>query len=84
MKLKDNYQGVRAIVQYGWLPQRETFLRYHMISLTGYDLRNTLTGLHETTSGILKWAFEAKKGFYGNFSANWFLEDLVDTIILGK
>ncbi len=81
---KDNYQGVRLIVQYGWLPQRETFLRYHTISLTSYDFRNTLTGLHETTSGILKWSFEAKKGFSGNISANWLLEDLADTIILGN
>ncbi|MFZ0471466.1 MAG: DUF5916 domain-containing protein [Bacteroidales bacterium] len=81
---KDNYQGVRAILQYGWLPQRETFLRYHSISLTAYDFWNTLTGLHETTNGIFKWHFEAKKGFYGNISANWFLEDIADTLILGN
>lgn len=81
---KDNYQGVRAILQYGWLPQRETFLRYHSISLTAYDFRNTLTGLHETTNGILKWQFEAKTGFYGNIAANWFLEDLADTLTLGN
>ena len=54
-EVKDNYQGVRAILQYGWLPQRETFLRYHSISLTAYDFWNTLTGFHETTNGILKW-----------------------------
>jgi hypothetical protein len=81
---KDNYQGVRAILQYGWLPQRETFLRYHSVSLTAYDFWNTLTGLHETTNGIFKWHFEAKKGFYGNISANWLLEDLADTLILGN
>jgi len=83
-EVKDNYQGVRTILQYGWLPERETFLRYHAISLTAYDLWNTLTGLHETTSGILKWQFEAKKGFSGNLSSTWFLEDLVDTLILGN
>jgi hypothetical protein len=81
---KDNYQGVRAILQYGWLLQRETFLRYHSVSLTAYDFWNTLTGLHETTNGIFKWHFEAKKGFYGNISANWLLEDLADTLILGN
>src|SRR5665647_527861 len=83
-EVKDNYQGVRAILQYGWLPQRETFLRYHSISVTVYDFWNTLTGLHETTNGILKWQFEAKKGFYGNIAANWFLEDLADTLVLGN
>ncbi len=31
-EVKDNYQGVRTILQYGWLPERETFLRYHTIS----------------------------------------------------
>jgi hypothetical protein len=81
---KDNYQGVRAILRYGWLPQRETFLRYHSVSLTAYDFWNTLTGLHETTNGILKWSWEAKKGSYGNIAANWFLEDLADTLILGN
>jgi hypothetical protein len=82
-EVKNNYQGVRAILQYGWLPQRETFLRYHSISLTAYDFWNTLTGLHETTNGILKWQFEAKKGFYGNIAANWLLEDLADSLALG-
>jgi hypothetical protein len=81
---KDNYQGARAILQYGWLPQRETFLRYHSVSLTAYDFWNTLTGLHETTNGIVKWSFDAKKGFYGNIAANWFLEDIADTLILGN
>jgi len=83
-EVKNNYQGERVILQYGWLPQRETFLRYHSVSLTAYDFRNTLTGLHETSNGILKWYFEAKKGYYGNIAANWFLEDLADTLILGN
>ncbi len=83
-EVKDNYHGVRTILQYGWLPQRKTFLRYHSVSLTAYDFRNTLTGLHETSNGILKWYFEAKKGYYGNIAANWFLEDLADTLILGN
>jgi len=81
---KDNYQGGRAILQYGWLPQRETFLRYHSVSLTAYDFWNTLTGLHETTNGILKWYFQAKKGSYGSIAANWFHEDLADTLSLGN
>ena len=83
-EVKDNYQGGRVILQNGWLPQRETFLRYHSVSLTAYDFWNTLTGLHETTNGILKWYFEAKKGYSGNIAANWFLEDLADTLILGN
>ncbi len=70
-------------MQYGWLPPGEAFLRYHSISLSAYDFWSTLTGLHETTSGILKWQFEAKKGFNGNIATNWFLEDLSDTLILG-
>jgi len=81
---KDNYQGGRAILQYGWLPQRETFLRYHSVSLMAYDFWNTLTGLHETTNGILKWYFQAKKGSYGSIAANWFHEDLADTLSLGN
>lgn len=83
-EVKDNYHGIRTILQYGWLPERETFLRYHSVSFTAYDFWNTLTGLHETTNGILKWQFEAKKGFFGNISANWFLEDLADTLKLGN
>jgi hypothetical protein len=45
---------------------------------------STLNGLHETTNGILKWNFEAKKGFLGNIAVNWYHEDLADTLILGN
>ncbi|HUW93962.1 MAG TPA: DUF5916 domain-containing protein [Bacteroidales bacterium] len=83
-EVKDNYQGAKAILQNGWLPQGETFIRYHSVSLTAYNFWNTLTALHETAYGLLKWNFEAKKGFYGNIAANWFLEDIYDTLSLGN
>lgn len=83
-EVKDNYQGVRTIMQYGWIPETETFIRYHALSLTAYNFRNTLTGDHETLTGILKWNFEAKKGFTGNIAANWLLEDIYDTLSLGN
>jgi hypothetical protein len=83
-EVKDNYQGVRTILQYGWIPESETFIRYHSFSLTAYNFMNTLTGLHETVNGILKWNFEAKKGFTGSIAANWFLEDIYDTLSLGN
>ncbi len=84
VEVKDNYQGIRAILQYGWLPEGDIFIRYHNVSLTAYNFWNTSTGLHETDNGILKWSFEAKKGFYGNIAANWFLEDIYDTLSLGN
>jgi hypothetical protein len=80
---KDNYQVARCILQNGWFPEGD-FIRFHKISLTAYSLWNTLNGLHETTAGILKWNFEAKKGFLGNIAANWSLEDLADTLSLGN
>jgi len=40
--------------------------------------------LHETANGELTWYFEAKKGFWGNITANWFLEDLADELTLGN
>lgn len=82
--MKDNYQGVRSILQYGWIPETETFIRYHSFSLTAYNFLNTLTGYHETLAGILKWSFEAKKGFSGNIAANWLLEDIYDILSLGN
>lgn len=82
-EIKDNYQQVRGILQNGWFPAGDSFIRYHKLSLTAYSLWNTLNGLHETTNGLLKWNFEAKKGFSGNIAANWFLEDIADTLSLG-
>ena len=81
---KDDYQGLRAILQYGWLPAGDVFIRHHTISLTAYAFSNTLTGMHETTMGTLKWGFEAKKGFSGNIAINWSLEDIYDTLSLGN
>lgn len=81
---KDNYQIVRSILQNGWFPEGDFFIRYHKLSLTAYSLWNTLNGLHETTNGLLKWNFEAKKGFSGNIAANWFMEDIADTLSLGN
>ncbi|HAQ17810.1 MAG TPA: hypothetical protein DCR40_01100 [Prolixibacteraceae bacterium] len=83
-EIKDNYQLVRSILQHGWFPEGKSFIRYHKLSLTAYSLWNTLNDLHETTSGILKWNFEAKKGFSGNIAANWFVENLADTLSLGN
>lgn len=81
---KDNYQLVRCILQNGWFPEGENFIRYHKISLTAYSIWNTLNSLHETTNGILKWNFEAKKGFLGNIAVNWYQEDLAGTLTLGN
>jgi hypothetical protein len=83
-EVKDNYQGIRSILQYGWLPKGDIFIRYHKIVLTAYDFWNTATGLHETTNGVLAWNFEAKKGFMGSIAANWFREDLAEELSLGN
>jgi hypothetical protein len=80
---KDNFQLGKMILQYGWLPA-ETFLHYHKVSILAYDLWNTATGLHETDNIILTWYFEAKKGYWGGVDANWFLEDIADTLSLGN
>lgn len=83
-EIKDNYQFVRSILQNGWFPKGESFIRYHKLSLTAFGIWNTSNGLHETTNGLLKWNFEAKKGYFGNVALNWFLEDLADTLSLGN
>jgi hypothetical protein len=81
---KDNYQVLRSLFQYGWLPGEDKTMRFHRISITAYDLWNTATGLHETTNGILTWYYEAKKGYWGNVALNGFHEDLSDTLSLGS
>jgi hypothetical protein len=83
-ELKDNYQGWRAITQYGWLPRETASLRYHKIMLTGYTFWNTATRLRETVNCVLTWYFEAKKGYSGDIAVNWFLEDLSDPLSLGN
>jgi len=83
-EVKDNYQGTRTILQYGWFPKGEIFIRDHILSLTVYNFRNTLTNLHETFSGLLKWTVEAKKGYWGNIGVNWYIEDIYDTLSIGN
>jgi Domain of unknown function (DUF5916) len=81
---KDNFQELRSIFQYGWLPGEEKAIRFHRMSLKACDLWNTATGLHETTNGVLTWYYEGKKGYWGDIGINWFLEDLADTLALGN
>jgi len=83
-ELKDNYQGVRAIFQYGWLPGENAVIRHQLISFTGTNIWNTATGLQETTSGMITWMFEAKKGFMGSIFSTWYREDLSDSLTLGN
>ena len=54
-EIKDNYQGWRAISQYGWFPGQESPLRYHKIMLTGYTFWNTATRLRETVNTVMTW-----------------------------
>jgi hypothetical protein len=81
---KKAYQGPLVTVLYGWLPEEEKVLRYHRLSLSGYNSKNTVTGIHETTNTTLTWYWEAKKLYGGTIAANWFIEDLADTLILGN
>jgi len=82
-EVKNNYQGFRAILQYGWLPKEKAAMRINKVYYTGTNFWSTATGLFETSTNILSWQFEAKKGYSGNISVTWNLEDLTDTLILG-
>ena len=83
-EMKDNYQGYRIIAQYGRLPAENALLRYHKIFLNTYTFWNTSTRLRETINTVLTWQYEAKKGYLGNIAANWFLEDVYDSLSLGN
>lgn len=81
---KEDYHGTRTILRYGWLPESDIFIRYHYFSLSLWNIWNTATGSHETTNAEVDWYFEAKKGFYGDITASWHLENLQDTLTLGN
>jgi len=81
---KKSYHGPVASILYGWMPERETFIRRHIITLSGYNYWNAQTGLHETTNAELNWYWESKKLFGGTVDLNWYLEDIIDTLILGN
>jgi hypothetical protein len=81
---KENYHGFRTILQYGWLPDEDAVIRYNKLSLLGYNFWNTATGLQETSSAMLTWLFEAKKGYSGSIFGTWYREDLADTLTLGN
>jgi hypothetical protein len=75
-EVKQNYHGVRVILNYGWLTEKSSLIRYHKIYFTGYDFLNTLTGLQETYIASLAWDFEAKDGSYWGLALNYYIEDL--------
>jgi hypothetical protein len=83
-ELKDNYQGLRGILQYGWFSDKEASLMYQKISFTSSNVWNTITGLQETATGILTWHFEGKKGYSGDIYSAWYLEDITKTLSLGN
>jgi hypothetical protein len=83
-EVKDNYQVIRAIFKYGWFPGESNPIRYQNISLTGYNIWNTSSGIQETATGILMWEFETKKGSSGSAGMTFFQEDLTDSLSLGN
>jgi hypothetical protein len=82
-ELIDNYQVVRSILRYGWFPGENAAIRLHKVSFTGFNIWNTATSQQETSSGMLTWYLEAKKGYSGSMIGTWNREDLRDTLILG-
>jgi len=83
-EVKDNYHGARAILQYGWLPDSTSLIRFHKFSLSGWNFWNTASKMQETSIAVLAWDFEAKKGFSGNISANLYREDLAEELTIGN
>jgi len=83
-EMKDSYQGFRTIFNYGWFPAEDAIIRYHNISITAFNFWNTATGLQETTTAMLTWLFEGKKGFQGSVFPTSYRENLSDTLTLGN
>ncbi len=81
---KENYRGPEGSILYGWMADSSKFWRKIRFTLSGFDYRNSVSGLHETTSASVNWNWESKKLFGGSASAYWYLEDLQDTLILGN
>jgi hypothetical protein len=79
-----NYQTVHGKLRYGWFPGENARILINRLSVTGYNIWDTSTGKQETASGMLTWAFEAKKGYSGSIDGTWNQEDLLDTLILGN
>jgi len=83
-EIKQNYHGPEAVLQYGWLPGKESMLRHHKGSITSYKWWNTVSGDQETTTAILQWDFESKKGASWYVAAHWNMENLPGDLILGN
>lgn len=83
-ELKDNYHGFRGIMLYGWFSHEKAVMRYQQISFTGTNIWSSATGLQETSTAVLTWTFEAKKGYYGSVFGTWSREYLADSLTLGE
>lgn len=84
IEINNNYHGPQATLQYGWLPGKESVLRHHKISLSSYKWWNTVSSHHETTSSVLQWNFNAKKGSSWYFATHWNHESLASNLTLGN
>ena len=81
---RENYQSFKGILQYGWFPGNNSFIKDHKISLTGHSIQSSIDQSMESAKGTLAWQFNAKKGFGGIITGTWFFEELTDTLFLGN
>jgi hypothetical protein len=83
-ELKDNYQNLRCILQYGWFAGKDALYIDKKLSITANNIWNTVTRQQETFTAVLNWHTDYKSGASYDINGNWFREDLDKTLTLGN
>ncbi len=79
-EMVEDYEAIRGILQYGWLPDEKSKLQSHKIMLTAYRFNRLPEKTLKTVFVSPGWQFASKNGWSGTFSLDWTLEDLQDSI----
>ncbi len=79
-EMVEDYEAIRGIIQYGWLPDEKSKLQSHKIMLTAYRFNHLPEKTLKTVFVSPEWSFNSKNSWSGSFSLDWTLEDLLDSI----
>jgi hypothetical protein len=79
---RENYTRIGSKILYGWLPGEKSSLQQHYAYIDGHIyLRNSDSKVESAQIGP-GWFFFGKSSFQGDFTANFYYEDVPDTFSL--
>ncbi len=76
---RDNYSRFGDMIQYGWVPGKESRLQNHQVYINGITFIRNMDGKIESSEIGPGWKFLTKKGSEGYISFNQYIEDVTNS-----